>query len=431
MAKQKQSKQSRQSKKKRFQNESGQALKSLLNDQVETSLKREISISHGDSVSVTGGQLDSKQAFHEGNIKESEAQPAVEGQNHRKMPGSRETKARIMERMQKLLEEMERLEGDYYYIQTQLDQAMQHKKEYDRKMEQLQADKERLEDEVASKAKLLSQHQSREMELKSELNKNIQAREELEQKIRSRDENLDQEIQQKDQQISELKSEMEKHAQARKGLEDKLQDREERLEKEVREKSGLVSEVESLKANAGELQDSIARLEQQNKNLAAEKKELKDNLEKMKKKNEDKEIHEETGGKMPANDWRKRADKLWNGVSYTAPQQAIEFLSAAIEQDPKRAELHNDRGLANMDEYRMQESLNDFSTAINLKPDFGEAYHNRGVVLLKQGKEFAARKDFQMAATHGVWMGFNYLQQPKHSPGVLEKIFNVLGIKKR
>ncbi len=386
MAKQK------QSKKKRFQNESGQALKSLLNEQVETSLKREISISHGETVSVTGEELESKQTLQEGNIKESEAEPSVEGQDHRKMPGSSETKAQIMERMQKLLEEMERLEGDYYYIQTQLDQTMQHKKEYDREMEQLQADKERLEDEVASKAMLLSQHQSREMELKSELNENIQAQKELE---------------------------------------EKLQDREERLEQEVREKSGLVSEVEELKTNAGELQGNIARLEQQNKNLAAEKKELKDNLEKIKNKNEDKEIHEEAGGKMPANDWRKRADKLWNGVSYEAPQKAIEFLSAAIEQDPERSELHNDRGLANMDEYRMQESLNDFSTAINLKPDFGEAYHNRGVVLLKQGKEFAARKDFQMAAAHGVWMGFNYLKQPKHSPGVLEKILTAVGIKKR
>ena len=133
---------------------------------------------------------------------------------------------------------------------------------------------------------------------------------------------------------------------------------------------------------------------------------------------------------MSANDWRNKADKLWNGVSYVAPQQAIEFLTAAIEKDPERAELHNDRGLANMDEYRMQESLNDFSTAVNLKPDFGEAYHNRGVVLLKQGKEFAARKDFQMAASHGVWMGLNYLQQPRHNPGVWEKILASLGFKK-
>ena len=391
MAKQKQSKQSRQSKKKRFQNESGQALKSLLNDQVETSLKREISISHGDSVSVTGGQLDSKQAFHEGNIKESEAQPAVEGQNHRKMPGSRETKARIMERMQKLLEEMERLEEDYSYIRTQLDQAMQHRKEYDRKMDQLQTAKERLEDEIARKDMLLSQHQSRELELESQLNENIQAREALEQKLHEKDESLKQEVQ---------------------------------------EKNGLASEVESLKANTDELQEKVSRLEHQNKVLEGEKKELLDNLEKMKKKNKDEEIQKETGGQMSVNEWKKKADSLWNGVSYSAPQQAIDFLTAAIEQNPQRAELHNDRGLANMDEYRMQDSLNDFSTAINLKPDFGEAYHNRGVVLLKLGKEFAARKDFQMAASHGVWMGFNYMQQPKHSPGVLEKILAALGIRK-
>ena len=429
MAKQKQSKQNRQSKKKRFQNESGQALKSLLNDQVESSLKREISISHGETVSVTSKEPESGHALQD-KKKDSEIQAMGEGQEHKKMPGSRETKAQIMERMQNLVQEMERLERDYYYIQTQLDQAMQDRKEQDLEQEQLQADKERLEDEVASKAMLVSQHQNREKELKAELDRNIQAREELEEKLKARDENLDQEIKEKDQQILELKSEIDRHAQARKELEEKLQEKEERLEQEVQEKSGLVSETESLKADKDELQEKVSRLEQQNKVLEGEKKELLGNLEKMKKKNKDEEIQEETGGKMSANDWRKRADNLWNGASYVAPQQAIDLLTAAIEKEPERAELHNDRGLANMDEYRMQESLNDFSTAINLKPDFGEAYHNRGVVLLKQGKEFAARKDFQMAASHGVWMGFNYLQQPKINPSVWEKILSSLGIKK-
>ncbi len=429
MAKQKQSKQNRQGRKKKFQNESGQALKSLLSDQVESSLKREIGISHGTIVSVSKEEMESKQSS-QNQEKDSRDEALAEGQDYRKMPGSRETKAQILERMQKLVEEMDRLERDYHYMRTQLDQAVQDKKEKDLELKQLQTDKERLEEEAASKAMLVSQHQSREKELKAELDKNIQTREQLEERLKAADDNWKQQIREKDQQIMELESEADRNAQAREELEGKLRQRDQKLEQEALEKSSLASEVQSLRTNAAELQEKISRLEQQNKGLEREKRELLGKVENMKKKNEDKNIQVETGGEMSSTDWRKKADNLWNGVSYAAPQQAIEYLTAAIEKDPQRAELHNDRGLANMDEYRMQESLNDFSTAVNLKPDFGEAYHNRGVVLLKQGKEFAARKDFQMAASHGVWMGLNYLQQPKHTPSLWGKILASLGLKR-
>jgi len=381
----------RQTKKQKFQNESGEALKSLLNDQVEARLKREISISHGQPVPALN-KGEKSAASEESEVPSS--RHAVPGSDPelRKMPGQRETKVQLTSRIEKLLRELALLEHEYLNIQSELDESRQIHKNYEQKIELLEKEKQDLEQELESKDMLISRQQKREEELNGQVQGLGLEKEELSRKLR------------------EYESDLEIRIQAN---------------------TRLSSALDAGKAEQARLKSDLDVMKQKMDNLNEQNRQLKGKIKEM----EMMQSHEQTEQKasrdmMSAEDWRKKADRLWDGVRYTAPQKAIEFLSIGLKLEPERAQLHNDRGLANLDDYRIKESIDDFTAAIALKPDFAEAYHNRAVVLLRDGKKFAAKKDFQMAARLGLWMGLNYLRSPGASPGLFSKILIALGIKK-
>jgi len=381
----------RQTKKQKFQNESGEALKSLLNDQVEARLKREISISHGQPVPV----------LHKGEKPAASEEHGVPSSRHagpgsdpelRKMPGQRETKAQLTSRIEKLLSELALIEHEYSIIQSELDESRQIRKYYEQIMERLEKEKQAVEQELESKDMLISRQQKREEEL--------------------------------NEQVQGLGSEKE-------GLSRKVREYESDQESRIQANVRLSSALDAVRAEEAGLKSDLEFMKQKMDKLNEKNRQLMDKINEM----EMMQPHEQTEQKasqdmMSAEDWRKKADGLWDGVRYKAPRQAIEFLSAGLKLEPERAHLHNDRGLANLDDHRIKEAIDDFTAAIALKPDFAEAYHNRAVVLLRDGKKFSAKKDFQMAARLGLWMGLNYLRSPGASPGLVSKILFALGIKK-
>ncbi|MDE5734574.1 MAG: tetratricopeptide repeat protein, partial [Duncaniella sp.] len=56
-------------------------------------------------------------------------------------------------------------------------------------------------------------------------------------------------------------------------------------------------------------------------------------------------------------------------------------------------------------------ALMNFSKAIELKPDFGEAYYNRGYVYLALGNKDAAFKDLSKAGSLGIVASYNLLKR--------------------
>ncbi len=376
----------KRSKKQKFQNESGEALKSLLNDQVEARLKREISLSHGQQASVLkedsiiARKNDQKKIHDEKSLKS------------RNMPDSKETKAQLTERIRFLLDEIELLEKDYYYLQAKFEESMHIQNDYSSKLKDLENKIEEMEEELRSKPNLISQYQSRELELKTI--------------------------------TEELRWEREQ-------LQKKLAAFQSKLEEKNQETDQLSSSLEDGRTEVGRLKKELNIINQEKNELIINNKHLKQVLMEKEKFLAQMEKPEETEKRVTAKDWKAKADTLWDGVSYSAPRQAITYLTSALELDPENAQLYNERGLAHIDEYQIKEAVEDLTTAIALRPDFAEAYHNRGVVLIKDGKMYAAKKDFQMAARLGLWMGVNYLQSTAKSPGIVRKLLMAFGKDRR
>ena len=81
--------------------------------------------------------------------------------------------------------------------------------------------------------------------------------------------------------------------------------------------------------------------------------------------------------KVPS-DWNSKAVALWKQGKYTKPNQAVNYLNKAIQNNPKFAEAYNNRGNAYRDLNQLQKALKDYNQAITLKPNYVQAYNNRG-----------------------------------------------------
>jgi tetratricopeptide (TPR) repeat protein len=53
--------------------------------------------------------------------------------------------------------------------------------------------------------------------------------------------------------------------------------------------------------------------------------------------------------------------------------------------------------MAMCDKNELDRAINDFNSAIKLDPHYALAYGNRGLALLRQGKDAEAEKDFERA----------------------------------
>jgi len=77
-----------------------------------------------------------------------------------------------------------------------------------------------------------------------------------------------------------------------------------------------------------------------------------------------------------------------------AEQQAAADAAPAVQEEELTAQQWFERGIAATD---VDEQLRFCTEAIRLKPDFAEAYYNRGVARLKEGDEWRALRDYDEA----------------------------------
>lgn len=81
-------------------------------------------------------------------------------------------------------------------------------------------------------------------------------------------------------------------------------------------------------------------------------------------------------------DWFNKAAAL----NYTNPQKAIEYLSKAVQLKPDYTDAFNERGIAYAQFGQYQRALENFNEAIRLKPDYVNAYKNKGIAYFNLGQ---------------------------------------------
>lgn len=348
-------------------NQESEALQSLLGGQAEARMKKEISISRsesgtkaGPSPGTTGNKTDA------GSVR---SVPGLAPENQarisdlRKRPGMKETKAQLIERMNKLLQEIDKLEASLEQKDLERENVEKDREKKASELQTLKNGKEPLQEQIIQKDKVL----------RAAADKKIQ---------------LEKTVQNFEKEVRNLKSDIRE------------------AENRVKE---LVATKEKLDRDYAQKEEEIKRLKQE--------------IQRLKKENQNKNSTTVERDREPSADdaqadssaWRARADELWNGSGYQVPEKALYYLNAALKLRPNWPEALNDRGLAYLDEGRLEDAIEDFTTAAALKDQFAEAYHNRGVALLRAGKMFAAKKDFQMAARYGLEDGVDALQSVEAS----------------
>ena len=99
-----------------------------------------------------------------------------------------------------------------------------------------------------------------------------------------------------------------------------------------------------------------------------------------------------------ATDWFKSATGKYKRKDYLG---AIADYTAAINLKPDYAEAYYDRGNAKDGLGDYQGAVADFTKAIELNPDYAQAYNKRGFAYLMLGPKSKARADFKRAIELG------------------------------
>jgi hypothetical protein len=96
-------------------------------------------------------------------------------------------------------------------------------------------------------------------------------------------------------------------------------------------------------------------------------------------------------------DWINNAH-LWKQYG---DQQVIEYLSKAVKQQPNNAEIYQQRGIAYANMGEQFQAIENFNSAIRLKPDYVYAISGRGSVYLNQNNKELGCRDAQKACSLG------------------------------
>lgn len=134
----------------------------------------------------------------------------------------------------------------------------------------------------------------------------------------------------------------------------------------------------------------VAKLEEENRKLMAEKGSSKD----LKKQ------FQQASQGLNAIEWMDEAYALWHGGKYTDPKKAIEYLNNAIKLQTDYTDAYiayNNRGVAYDDLGQYQRAIEDYNKAIRLKPNNADAYYNRGLAYKELGQYPRAIRDFDQA----------------------------------
>ena len=88
-------------------------------------------------------------------------------------------------------------------------------------------------------------------------------------------------------------------------------------------------------------------------------------------------------------------------LRYSKFQEAEEALTKAIRYDKNNFEAYYYRGCAKVNEKKYQEAIADFEKAIELKPDYADAYFNLGRTYYLLNDEDKACENYKLAAKYG------------------------------
>ena len=161
---------------------------------------------------------------------------------------------------------------------------------------------------------------------------------------------------------------------------------EDRVKKLLADRTHL-EQLNQARKKEKELLDTVAKLQEENKRLTAEKKstaQLKS------------QFHEASQG-LTAVDWADKALVIWQGEKFSDPKKAIEYLNEAIRLKPDYARAYVGRGIAYVSLGQRQRAIKDFNKAIGLQPDYALSYYNRGVAYKDLGQYERAIEDFNNA----------------------------------
>ncbi|MCM1349126.1 MAG: tetratricopeptide repeat protein [Firmicutes bacterium] len=92
-------------------------------------------------------------------------------------------------------------------------------------------------------------------------------------------------------------------------------------------------------------------------------------------------------------------------------QQVIADLDSVIHLSPRMAIAYFNKGVALAEMKDFTSALNAFNQAIKIKPDFGEAYYNRGYSYFQLGNRAAGAADLSRAGELGIVPSYNLLKR--------------------
>lgn len=98
-----------------------------------------------------------------------------------------------------------------------------------------------------------------------------------------------------------------------------------------------------------------------------------------------------------AYDWFNNAFKLCPEGKCTDLAKVVEYLDYAIRLKPDYAEAFNNRGVAYLDLGESQLAIDDYNEAIRLKPQRAEFFNNRGIAYAKMGDIKRSIEDYDQA----------------------------------
>jgi tetratricopeptide (TPR) repeat protein len=89
----------------------------------------------------------------------------------------------------------------------------------------------------------------------------------------------------------------------------------------------------------------------------------------------------------PATELEQTADKLRAEKNYP---DALDYLSAAIQKDPKSARLYNKRGMVRVMMMMLADAKKDFEKAVKFDKNFAEAENNLGAMLYYKDRKYGS-----------------------------------------
>ncbi|MGB7920860.1 MAG: tetratricopeptide repeat protein [Desulfobacterales bacterium] len=110
-------------------------------------------------------------------------------------------------------------------------------------------------------------------------------------------------------------------------------------------------------------------------------------------------------------DWNTRATALWKDAQYVDTQKAVAYLEKAIQEKPDFAEAYNNRGNAYREMKQYALAMQDYNKAISLKPNLDKTFNNRGNIYFDQRNFQMAIEDYNKALSLNASYNLAYLNR--------------------